>query len=244
MRVTWTSLVAQTVKHLPTMWETWVQYLGWEDLLEKEMAPHSSTGSWKSPWTEEPGRWHSVGSQGLRQDWATFTFTFMASLVAQTVKHLSTMRETWVWSLDWEDPLEKEMAVHSSTITWKIPWTEEPPGLQSMGVAKSQTRLSDFTFTRPFRTNTPKRCPFHYRGLEWKVGSQETPGVTGKFGLGVHNEARQKTIEFCQENALIIANNLFQQHKRRLYTWTSPDSQHQNQIDWLYSLYAKFYTVS
>ena len=57
-----------------------------------------------------------------------------------------------------------------------------------------------------------------------KVGSQETPGVTGKFGLGMQNEAGQRLIEFCQENALVIANTLFQQHKRRLYTWTSPDS--------------------
>ena len=55
-----------------------------------------------------------------------------------------------------------------------------------------------------------------------KVGSQETPGVTGKFGFGMQNEAGQKLIEFCQENALVIANTLFQQHKRRLYTWTSP----------------------
>ena len=53
-----------------------------------------------------------------------------------------------------------------------------------------------------------------------KVGSQETPGVTGKFGLGVQNNAGQRIIEFCQENALVIANTLFQQHKRRLYTWT------------------------
>ena len=56
-----------------------------------------------------------------------------------------------------------------------------------------------------------------------KVGSQEIPGVTGKFGLGVQNEAGQRLIEFCQENALVIANTLFQQHKRRLYTWKSPD---------------------
>ena len=56
-----------------------------------------------------------------------------------------------------------------------------------------------------------------------KVGSQETPGVTGKFGLGIQNEAGQRLIEFCQENALVRANTLFQQHKRRLYTWTSPD---------------------
>ena len=59
-----------------------------------------------------------------------------------------------------------------------------------------------------------------------KVGSQELPGVTDKFGLGIRNEAGQRLIEFCQENALVIANTLFQQHKRRLYTWTSPDSQH------------------
>ena len=59
-----------------------------------------------------------------------------------------------------------------------------------------------------------------------KVGSQETPGVTAKFGLGVRNEAGQRLIEFCQENTLVIANTLFQQHKRRLYAWTSPDGQH------------------
>ena len=59
-----------------------------------------------------------------------------------------------------------------------------------------------------------------------KVGSQEIPGVTGKFGLGVQNEAGQRLTEFCQENALVIANTLFQQHKRRLYTWTSPDGRH------------------
>ena len=62
--------------------------------------------------------------------------------------------------------------------------------------------------------------------LNAKVRSQEIPGVTGKFGLGVQNEAGQRLIEFCQEKALVIANTLFQQHKRRLYTWTSPDGQH------------------
>ena len=59
-----------------------------------------------------------------------------------------------------------------------------------------------------------------------KVGSQEIPGVTGKFGLGVQNEAGQRLTEFCQKSALVMANTLFQQHKRRLYTWTSPDGQH------------------
>ena len=71
----------------------------------------------------------------------------------------------------------------------------------------------------------PKDVLFIIGDWNAKVGSQETPGVTGKFGLGVQNEAGQRLIEFCQENTLIIANTLFQQHKRRLYTWSSPDSQ-------------------
>ena len=70
----------------------------------------------------------------------------MASLVAQRVKHLPTIRETWVQSLGQEDPLEKEMATHSSTLAWKIPWTEKPGRLQSMG-SQSRTCLRDFTFT-------------------------------------------------------------------------------------------------
>ena len=74
---------------------------------------------------------------------------------------------------------------------------------------------------------TPKKDVLFIIG-DWnaKVGSQETPGVTGKFGLGIRNEAGQRLIEFCQENALVIANTLFHKHKRRLYTWTSPDGQH------------------
>ena len=74
---------------------------------------------------------------------------------------------------------------------------------------------------------TPKKDVLFIKG-DWnaKVGSQETPGVTGKFGLGMRNEAGQRLIEFCQENALVIANTFFQQHKRRLYAWTSPDAQH------------------
>ena len=74
---------------------------------------------------------------------------------------------------------------------------------------------------------------FHHRGLECKVGSQEIPGVTGKFGLEIQNEPGQRLTEFCQENTLITANTLFQQHKRKLYTWTSPDGQHENQIDYI-----------
>ena len=74
---------------------------------------------------------------------------------------------------------------------------------------------------------TPKKDVLFIIG-DWnaKVGSQETPGVTGKFGLGIRNEAGQRLKGFCQENALVITNTLFQQHKRRLYTWISPDGQH------------------
>ena len=74
---------------------------------------------------------------------------------------------------------------------------------------------------------TPKKDVLVFIG-DWnaKEGSQETPGVTGKLGLGIWNEAGQRLIKFCQENTLVIANTLFQQHKRRLYTWTSPDGQH------------------
>ena len=79
----------------------------------------------------------------------------------------------------------------------------------------------------------PKDVLFIIRDWNAKVGSQETPGVTGKFGFGVQNEAGQRLTEFCQENALVMANILFQQHKRRLYTWTSPNGQHQNQIDYI-----------
>ena len=81
---------------------------------------------------------------------------------------------------------------------------------------------------------TPKRDVLFIIG-NWnaKVGSQEIPGVTGKFGLGVQNEAGQRLTEFCQENALVIANTLFQQHKRKLYTWTLPDGQYQNHIDYI-----------
>ena len=81
---------------------------------------------------------------------------------------------------------------------------------------------------------TPKEGVLFITG-DWnaKVGSQETPGVTTKFGLGVQNEAGKKLIDFCQENALVITNTLFQKHKRRLYIWTSLDSKQRNQTDYI-----------
>ena len=81
-----------------------------------------------------------------------------------------------------------------------------------------------FHFHQDFLELTSQKDVLFIMG-DWnaKVESQETPGVTGKFGLGVQNEAGQRLREFCQENALVIANTLFKQCKRRLYTWTSPD---------------------
>ena len=81
---------------------------------------------------------------------------------------------------------------------------------------------------------TPKQKDALFLIGDWKakVGSQEIPGVTGKFGFGVQNEAEQRLKKFCQENTLVIANTLFQQHKDS-YTWTSPDGQYQNQIDYI-----------
>ena len=79
---------------------------------------------------------------------------------------------------------------------------------------------------------TPKKDVLFIIG-NWnaKIGSQEIPGIIGKFGLGVQNEAGQRTTEFCQENVLVVANTLFQQNKGRLYTWTSLDGQYRNPID-------------
>ena len=97
---------------------------------------------------------------------------------------------------------------------------------EAEGLPRKPTRFSR-------NNNSKKRCPFHHRGLDTKVRSQKISKVTGKFGLGVQNEVGQRLTECCQENVLVIANTLFQQHKSRLYTWTSPDGQYQIQIDYI-----------
>ena len=81
---------------------------------------------------------------------------------------------------------------------------------------------------------TPRKYVLFIIG-DWnaKVRSQETPGVTGKFGLGIWKEAGKRLTEVCQENALVIANTFFQQHERKIYTWTSPDGQNRNHIDYI-----------
>ena len=122
------SLVALSVKNPPAMQETQVQSLGQEDPLEKGMATPSNP--------MDRGVWRATlhGVPRVRQDLVTKpprSWRLNEGWWFQTVK--PTMREAWVRSLGWEDPLEKEMATHSSALAWKISWTEEPGRLQSMG---------------------------------------------------------------------------------------------------------------
>ena len=96
------------------------------------MVTHSSILDWRIPWTEAPGRLQSMGSQRVGHDGAT---SLSLSLVAQMVKS-PLAKETWVQSLGQDDPLEKDMATHSSILAWRIPWTEVPGGLQSTGLQR------------------------------------------------------------------------------------------------------------
>ena len=128
--------MAQMVKRLPTMRKTWVQSLGQENLLEKEMQPTpvflpGKSLGWRSLVGYSP--WGRKELETIEQLHFHFLCPQISSLVAQMVKNLPAMQETLVRSLGWEDSLEKEIATHSSILAWRIPWTEEPGGLQSIG---------------------------------------------------------------------------------------------------------------
>ena len=158
--------MAQLVKNPPAMQETWVRSLGWEDPLEKGKATHSSILAWRILWTVYMDLYSPWGckesdmTEGLS---LSKILVAVEILVAQMVKHLLTMQETWVWSLGWEDPLEKEMATYSSTLAWKIPWMEEPGRLQSMG---SQKVAHDWATSLHFTSceNTVKGWGMWYTG--------------------------------------------------------------------------------
>ena len=95
-------------------------------------------------------------------------------------------------------------------------------------------KLTGFMKTyKTFKTNTPKRCPFHYRGLECKSRKRRNNWSNRQIWPWNTEWSKVRLIGFCQENTLVIANILFQQHKRRLYTWTSPDGLYWNQIDYI-----------
>ena len=114
-----------------------------------------------------------------------------ASLVSQRLNHLPAMQETWVRSLGQEDPLEKEMATHSSILAWRIPWTEEPGGLWSMG-SQSRTRLSNFTFTFTF-------CFIDYVKAFWLCGSQQLWKILKEMGIPDHLTCLLRNLYVGQE---------------------------------------------
>ena len=126
----------------------------------------------------------------------------------------------------------------SKTTEWSVHFQGKPFNITGIQVYVPTSNVEEAEAERFYEDLqdllelTPQKDVLFIIG-DWnaKVGSQETSGMTGKFGLGEQNEAGQRLIEFCQEKALVIANTLFQQHKRRLYTWTSPDGQHWNQTD-------------
>ena len=126
----------------------------------------------------------------------------------------------------------------SKTTEWSVCFQGKPFNITVIQVCAPTINAEEAEVERSYEDLqdllelTPKKNVLFIIG-DWnaKVGSQDIPGITGKFGLGVQNEAGQRLTEFCQENALVIANTFFQKHKRRLYTWTSPDGQHRNQID-------------
>ena len=139
------------------------------------MATHSSIPAWRIPWTEEAGRLQSSGLQKVGHDWAHihthliilshFSGHYRASLVAQVVKNLPAMRETWVWSLDWDDPLEKGMVTLFSILAWRIPM-DRGAGLTTVhGAAKSQTWRSNWA--QPIETVTYETLVFF--GVWWLI---------------------------------------------------------------------------
>ena len=145
------------------MQETWVQSLGWEDPLEKEMATHSSTLAWRIPWREEPVGYSPWGHKEL-----------------DTTERLHFHFHTTIMFK--EAISEKAMTPHSSTLAWKIPWVVEPGRLQSMGSLRVG-RLSNFTFTFHFHA-MEKEMPTHSSVLAWRIPRIGEPG--GLPSMGSH----------------------------------------------------------
>ena len=149
--------------------------------------------AWRIPGTGEPGGLPSMGLHRVGHDWsdaAAAAAYLRASLGAQRVKHLPVMGETQVRSLGQEDALEKEMAIHSSTLAWRIPWTEEPGGLQSTG-SQSWTRRSDFTslacLTGTSQVAVVVKNPAANAGDIRDMGSTPWLGGSPQKGYGTHS---------------------------------------------------------
>ena len=142
----WASLVAQTVKNLPVMWETQVQSLGWEDPLEKGMATHSSILAWRILWTEEPVWLLSTGLQRVIHDLVTDTFTLFHFLRwkdfpgdasgKEPTCHCRRHKRHGFNPYVGKNPLKEGMVTHSNILAWRVPWTEEPGELWSIGLQR------------------------------------------------------------------------------------------------------------
>ena len=146
------SLVAQSVKDLPAVQETWVWSLGWEDPLEKEMASHASILAWKISWTEEPRGLQSMGSQRVRHNWATNTYltrsSSHSSLMAQRVEHLPSMQETWVRSLGQKIPWRRKWQPTPVLLPGKSRGQRSPVDYSPWGHKEpDMTKRLHFTFT-------------------------------------------------------------------------------------------------
>ena len=152
-----------------------------------------------------------MGLQRIRHDGGTFTFTHSQQRVRNAVPGCSLKSDRMI-SVHFQGK-----PFHITVIQVYAPTSNA----EEAEVERFYEDLQDLLELRP-----QKYVLFIIGDWNAKVGSQETPGVTGKFGLGIQNEAGQRLVEFFPENALVIANTLFQQHKRRLHTWTSPDGQH------------------
>ena len=147
------SLVAQMVRNLPAMPETWVLSLGWEDPQEKGMATQFSILAWRISWTEKPSQLQSMWPQRVRHNWATNNFTFIRGFPrwhqwSRICLPMQEMQGNWVWLLGWEDPLKKEMAAHSSTLAWEVHGQRSPLGCSPWAPTELDMTAHTYTLSR------------------------------------------------------------------------------------------------
>ena len=225
--------------------ETWVWSLGQEDQLKKEMAPHSSILAWEIPWTEESGGLQRVTRVEHINSLATseLKWTGMDKLNSD---------DNYIYNCGQESHRgngvaliikESEMQYLHATLKITV-WSQFFSKVNNSTVIQVYTPNTnaeeaqvDHFYENPegLLELTPKKDVLFIKGdCNAKVGSQEIHAETSKVGLGTQNEAGQILTEFCQENTVVIVITILQQHKRQLYTWTSPNGQYQDQIDYIF----------